>query len=133
LLLPLLLLWRLIMWNAINCSRKTKVITASFILGVLIGLFTAFEARAASVFSCVPSSKKCVIRLEAGIAGDPIRVLDDKARTIATGRIIKRRGAYAVISLAQVLKEIRKGYPVIVNVENRSSNLQWASAFGQAE
>jgi hypothetical protein len=100
---------------------------------LLLGFSLASTAEAASVVNCASSGKKCVIRLESGIVGDPVKILDDKARTVATGRIVKRRGAYGVVSLTQILKEIRKGYPVIVNIENRSSNLQWASSFGSSE
>ena len=114
--------------RSFNCAR-TLVFTALLFLGFSL----ASNAEAANVVNCAASGKKCVIKLESGIIGDPVKILDDKARTIAVGRIIKRRGSYGVVSLTQVMKEIRKGYPVIVNIENRSSNLQWATSFGDSE
>jgi len=50
---------------------------------------------------------------------------------IASGRITKRRGGYAMVAIVRKSQAIRKGYPVIVDVENRSSNEQWAASFSQ--
>jgi hypothetical protein len=99
---------------------------------LLVGLFAlAGTADAASVTNCTGNGQKCVIKLETGIVGDPVQVLDERAHLIAKGRIVKRQGSYAVIFLTDVTKTVRKGYPVIVQVENRNSNLQWAASFSE--
>jgi hypothetical protein len=90
-------------------------------------------SEAASVYSCSRDGRKCVIKLEDGIVGDRVNILDEKARVIANGRIIKRKGAYGVIAVADVAKTIRRGYPVIVRIEGRDSNLEWAASFSNQE
>lgn len=101
------------------------VLTASFVL--------ASSAEAASVYNCSASGRKCIVKLEEGIIGDHVRVLDERARMVAHGRIIKRKGAYAVIMVTKAAKTIRKGYPVIVNMENRNSQIQWAASFSDKD
>lgn len=98
-------------------------------LAVLANLLLAPAVQAASVYNCSSNGTKCVVKVEEGIIGDHVKVLDEKARVIASGRIIKRRGAYAVVAVATTSQTIRKGYPVIVDVDSRDSNLQWAASF----
>lgn len=106
----------------------------SRLLQVILGfLLLASTAEAASVYNCSASGQKCVVKVEEGIIGDHVKVLDEKARVIAHGRIVKRRGAYAVVSVSSTSQTIRKGYPVIVDIENRDSNLQWAASFSNKE
>lgn len=101
---------------------------------LLLGNFVLAEvAQAASVYNCSASGRKCVVKVEEGIIGDHVKVLDEKARVIASGRIVKRKGAYAVVSVSSNSQTIRKGYPVIVDVENRSANLEWAASFSNKE
>lgn len=90
-------------------------------------------SEAASVYNCSASGQKCVVKVEEGIIGDRVKVMDEKARVIAVGRIVKRRGAYAVVNVANASQTIRKGYPVIVDVENRDSNMQWAASFSNKD
>lgn len=108
-----------------------KILMAFAFSGImLMGAFLlASSAEAASVFNCSGDGHKCVVKVESGMVGDTVKVLDEKAHVVAFGRIIKRKGTFAVISLTQISKEIRKGFPVIVNIEQRSSNLQWAASF----
>lgn len=104
-------------------------------LALIVGgnFVLAASAEAASVYNCSANGSKCVVKVEEGIIGDRVKVLDEKARVIAQGRIIKRRGAYAVVSVSNTVQTIRKGYPVIVDVENRDSNLQWAASFSNKD
>lgn len=99
--------------------------------GVAIAALTVFPvaANAASVYNCSANGLRCVVKVEEGIIGDRIKVLNEKARVIANGRIVKRKGSYAVVAVQTPAQTIRKGYPVIVDVENRDSNLQWAASF----
>lgn len=96
----------------------------------VLGTFVLASAgEAASVYNCSSTGEKCVIKLEEGIIGDRVKVLDEKARMVAQGRIVKRRGSFAVIAVGSPARSIRKGYPVIVDVENRDSSFQWAASF----
>jgi hypothetical protein len=103
----------------------------ALVVGGNFGL--ASLAEAASVYNCSANGSKCVVKVEEGIIGDHVKVLDEKARVIASGRIIKRRGSYAVVSVSNTSQTIRKGYPVIVDVESRDSNLQWAASFSNKD
>lgn len=96
---------------------------------IFAGIMLAGVSEAATVYSCVSNGERCVVRLEDGIVGDHVRILDEKARPIASGRIVKRRGNYAVVSVTNASQTVRKGYPVIVNNDSRSSSLQWAASF----
>ena len=90
-------------------------------------------AQAATVYKCAAEGDRCVVKIEDGIIGDHVKILDEKAREIAQGRIISRKGVYAVISVANASRTIRKGYPVIVNIENRKSAFQWAASFSDKD
>jgi hypothetical protein len=108
-------------------------LTATFSLLALSTLILAGSAEAATVYNCSAAGNKCVVKVEEGIVGDHVKVLDEKARVIASGRIVKRRGSYAVIAVSSRVQTIRKGYPVIVDIENRDSNLQWAASFSNKD
>ena len=100
---------------------------------VAMNLLLAVQADAASVYNCSGSGHKCVVKVEEGIIGDRVKVLDEKARVVANGRIVKRRGSYAVVAVSHNTATIRKGYPVIVDVEGRDSNVQWAASFSNKD
>ena len=108
---------------------KSKFKHEAMILMALTGLMLAGYSEAATVYSCASNGERCVVRLEDGMVGDQVRILDEKARPIAAGRIVKRRGNFAVVSVTNANQTVRKGYPVIVNIDSRSSSLQWAASF----
>ena len=114
-------------------TSKLGRILSLFALIVTANLLLASMAQAATVYNCSSSGQKCVVKVEEGIIGDRVKVLDEKARVIANGRIIKRRGAYAVVAVSNMSQVIRKGYPVIVDVDSRDSNFQWAASFSNKE
>jgi len=93
-----------------------------------LGLLLAGESKAASVYTCSQSGQQCVVRLNDGMVGDKVRVMDENARVVAEGRIVRRRGVYGIIRLHTTNKTIRKGYPVLVNVENSNSGVQWTAS-----
>ncbi|MEZ4742843.1 MAG: hypothetical protein R3B45_10415 [Bdellovibrionota bacterium] len=105
----------------LNAIKFMLVLGTSFLL--------AQATYAATVYNCSSNGRKCVVKLEVGSVGDNVRVLDEKARQIATGRIIKKRGIYGIISLDQVAKTIRRGFPVLVDVDRSGSPLEWAASF----
>lgn len=96
---------------------------------IVVGLSTAAVARSATVYNCTTQGHQCVVKVESGIIGDRVRFLDDKAMVIASGRIIKKRGNYALVTVTNPVKHIRRGFPVIVDIENRGSSMQWAASF----
>ena len=114
--------------------RKVSPHQLVLLLGATIGLsyfMLASPAQAASVYNCSVSGGICVVKVEEGIIGDRVKVMDEKARVIAYGRITKRRGYYAQVAITNAFKTIRKGYPVIVDLDNRDSNMQWAASFSR--
>jgi hypothetical protein len=110
-------------------NAKLKAWAFLFVAGFML----AGAAQAATVYSCAGNGERCVVKLEDGIVGDHVRILDEKARPIAAGRIVKRRGNFAVISVTNATQTVRKGYPVIVNIDSRSSSLQWAASFSNQD
>lgn len=108
--------------------RWSVLLTSAF-----FGFMLAGYCEAATVYSCAGDGERCVVRLEDGMVGDRVRILDEKARPIASGRIIKRRGNFAVVKVTKTSQVVRKGYPVIINIDSRSSSLQWAASFSNQE
>ncbi len=94
-------------------NRKIYLLT----LG-LASLMTS-ATFAASVQKCSAKTKSCDIKLEEGLVGDTVSVLNERAQPVATGWIIKRSGSEAVIKFKQVFRDVKRGYPVIVNIDNR--------------
>ena len=117
-------------------SGRAKLLTQvkTLCLGAALcgggSLLLAGAAEAASVYNCSASGEKCVVKVEEGIIGDRVKIMDEKARVIAVGRITKRRGAYAVVAISRATETIRKGDPAIVDVEGRDASLQYAASFG---
>jgi hypothetical protein len=116
-------------------TMKKFILNRMNLLKWLFPMTIAFAgvAQGATIHSCTASGVRCVVKVEDGIVGDKVKVLDEKARPIATGRIVKRKGNYAVISVSDSSRTIRRGYPVIVSIDSRSSSLQWAASHTSAE
>ncbi len=111
--------------NKFKFSNPEWAISIAFVALLLAGYS---EAASVYSYSCTESSR-CVIKVEEGMVGDHIKILNEKARPIASGRILKRNGAYADVSITKASQTVRKGYPVIVSMDSRSSSLQWAASF----
>lgn len=105
--------------------------------GTWMSLLVPTSLEGGTIHKCSPRkndplSIQCAIRTEVGIVGDSARVLDERARVVAEGRLVKRRGNYGLLILQrdQIAKRgIKPGYPVIVNVEGRQASMHWAAAF----
>jgi hypothetical protein len=125
-----MLKWRLFM-RVLNIMklRLAPLSWQIFAASAFLALMLAGTSEAATVYSCADSGERCVVRLEDGIVGDQVRILDEKARPIAAGRIVKKRGNFAVVKVTNASQVVRKGYPVIINIDSRSSSLQWAASF----
>ena len=90
------------------------------------------DIYAANIKKCVQknytdgvSKLYCTISLDNGRAGDRIVVLNSKAQEIANGRIISRKNnsPYAVILVTNADEEIRKNYPVMIEVSLSDDNI----------
>lgn len=96
----------------------------------VVALLLAGYSEAASVYSGTKTASQWIVKVEDGMVGDRIKILDDKARPIASGHILKRTGpSYFLVKVVKASQTIRVGYPVIVNNDSRSSSLQWAASF----
>ncbi len=100
---------------------------------VVVGFLLAQSAAAATVYNCSSKGTRCVAKVEVGSVGDQVKVLDEKAREVAKGRIIKRKGTFAIIGLTEPNKTIRRGYPIIVDIDSNSSSFEWAANFSNKD
>jgi len=98
-------------------------------IAVLIAAFSSIVASAASVYSCDLNTKQCVAKLNEGALGIDVSILDEKARLVAKGSIVRKKGAYGVIQLKESFKEIKQGYPVIIDIEGDNSTSEWTASF----
>lgn len=96
-----------------NLSRRV----CSISLGLLA--LSSTPSFAASIQKCSAKTKSCDIKIEEGLVGDTVSVLNDRAQPIATGWIMKRSGTDAVIKFKKVFRDVKRGYPVIVNIDSR--------------
>ena len=115
--------------------KNSKVHFFLIIIGLFLsGLVLSTSVEAATVLKCHQKKRHCTIRLNDGYVGTKVEVLDEKAHVVAYGWIIKRRGAYGVIAFKKILQPIRRGYPVIVKIDDdKDSNLQWAASFSDKD
>jgi hypothetical protein len=103
------------------------------LLTVSSAFLLAQSAGAATVHNCTLDRTRCVVKLEAGSVGDQVRVLDQTARPIAKGHLVKRKGAFGIIALTDVTQEIRRGFPVIVDTDSKTSATDWAAEFSNRQ
>ncbi len=104
----------------------------SLLAVILVGLNSA-PGMASSVYNCTKDGQSCVVKVDEGVIGDRVRIMDSKARKIAEGTIQKRKGSYAIVKISEYQKPILKGYPVIVEIDAEGSSLQWAASFSFQE
>ncbi len=94
---------------------------------VLCGLFGfAGNAKAtAGVHKCSNKTLKCAVYLNEGSYGDIVHILDERARFVAEGRILKKivrkRRPVAIIKILRpgsMRKMIQKAYPVVLEAKS---------------
>ena len=60
-----------------------------FAASAFLALMLAGNSEAATVYSCADSGERCVVRLEDGIVGDQVRILDEKEMsTLGMGSLL---------------------------------------------
>lgn len=101
----------------------TRLILA--IISTFAAVLLAAPLSAASVYKCSPSGKKCIIKLESAGIGDHVRVVDERSKIVAKGRIVRIRHQWGVIFLTETNKNIRPGYPVLVESVRSTGQGQW--------
>lgn len=114
--------------SKIKIAIRSAVLLAAFGLAPSLMAATVYNCNDESLQSAAASDMRCVIKLEEGQVGDRVKVLDEKARQVAEGHIVRRQGSYAIIAVADVSKTIRKGFPVIVVFKNKSSDMHWTAS-----
>ena len=100
------------------------------VLLLVASFLGATTSEAASIVKCSAKTRRCIVRLDKGIVGDTVNVLNEKAQLVATGWLIKRKGAVGVVSFKQVFQTVKAGFPVIINIQKRGKEVKWAAAFG---
>lgn len=108
----------------------------SFSLATISFVLLTNTSMAGSVSSCqkvkvksdVKTPKRltrCILALPEGSVGQTIEIKDHYKYVIATGKIIERRGRYAVAIFNKIRSDVRPGYSANIKVE--SSNDHWTA------
>ena len=105
--------------------RHKIIPLCTFILGLSLLMFSSVSF-AGSVHSCSEQIRKvsgstetkkvtrCVVDLTHGALGDYVDVKNEYNYVVATGKIVNKKGRYAVILLKEIFREVKSGYPVIL-------------------
>ncbi len=114
---------------------RSVVVWRKFYIGAFLGLsLFSLQSFAAKIIQCTQSQNKCVAKIEQGVVGDSVRILDEKGRSVGKGFISQIiRGNKAIITIETSQKTLRKNYPAIVEVENRDSQAMWTASFSGVE
>ena len=113
-------------FDVFRLSRHQAVLFSTSLIAIGF-VFLSSTAIGGAVYSCSPKQTKCVVKLDSGEKDYPIKIFDEKARLVAVGSIIKKKGTYGLVRISKLFKDIRKGYPVMVDIENEQSEAQWTS------
>lgn len=101
-------------------------------LGVTWLLLSPTFVFGASVQKCSREKRTCVINLEEGEVGDRVSVLNERRQIVAVGWIVNKfqdEGSVsrlAEIRFKEIFRDVRRNYPVIVDLENRGSERKLA-------
>ncbi len=111
-------------------SSFVKFRKSSFLLPVCMTLFGVFlfsqEADASSgVHKCSNKTLKCAVYVDGGDRGDVVHILDEHARFVAEGRILKKvvhkRRSLAIVKILRpgsMQKMIQKAFPVVLEAKS---------------
>ena len=105
--------------------RQKIIPLLTFILGLSFMMFSTVSL-AGSVHSCSEQVRKvsgtaetkkvvrCVVELTHGGLGDYVEIKNEYNYLVAVGKIVNKKGRYAVIFLKEIYREVKSGYPVIL-------------------
>ena len=97
----------------------------ALVLGLFLTMFSSVSF-AGTVHSCSEQIKKvssdgdakkitrCVIELTHGGIGDVVEIKNEYNYVVAVGKIVNKKGRYAVVFLKEIYREVKSGYPVIL-------------------
>lgn len=103
-------------------------IILNFIITLVLILITNI-GESANIERCSEITKKCIIKLDKGSIGNKVKILNERAHVVGEGKIIHKKGPFGIIYVTKIRQNIRKGYPVIVDIHNEYSNAHWAASF----
>ncbi len=93
-------------------SRNLKVRAINFLLaGILFGIANIGSAKAV-ITKCTKT--KCVAKMNNGMLGETVTIMNDKAQIVAVAVITKRKGKLVLLKLTDRYAKIRKNYPIII-------------------
>ncbi len=100
----------------------------NLILFTMAVMFQSASLYGASIQKCSREKRTCVINLEeAGEVGDRVSVLNERRQLVAVGWIVSKSidggsdSRLAEIRFKEIFRDVRRNYPVIVDLENRGS------------
>ena len=100
---------------------------SSLLFFVVLGLLSfAGEAKASSgVHKCSNKTLRCAVYINGGTRGDIVHILDEKARFVAEGRIMKKvvrkQRRLAIIKILRpgsMQKMIQRAFPVVLETKS---------------
>jgi hypothetical protein len=107
-----------------------------FLTCLVLPFVAATAAFGDGVHSCKAESRKmrsgeevsvtrCVIEVSGGHVGDVVEIKNPSNYIVASGKIVRTRGRYALVIVTEKSKEIRTGFPV--TVRNNDSMDYWTA------
>ena len=105
--------------------RQRIICIFPFVFGVFLMMFSSISF-AGSVHSCSEQTRKvagsdevkkitrCVLDLTHGAIGDYVEIKNEYNYVVAVGKIVNKKGHYAVVFLKEIFREVKSGYPVVL-------------------
>ncbi len=108
---------------------KTELIKISFFLMAIVISANAFAGK---IQTCKADGSFCLAQVPNGTVGDQVRILDEKASQVASGRIEKKNSTVVLIHIENKIKIPKRGYPVFVKAVKKNNATQWADSFSNS-
>lgn len=99
-----------------------------FSIVVFSAFFLTSEIYANVVLSCSKDGRTCLARMPSGRIADHVVVKDANAHPIGYGRVVKRKGSFAVLHLTKLFKQVRKGFAVQIKYESKQDRIEWVNS-----
>ena len=94
-------------------SRNFKVRALKVLIMGMLFSFSSIGSAKAVITKC--KKAKCVAKMNNGMLGETVKIMNDRAQLVAVGVITKRKGNIVLLKLTDRYSKIRKNYPVIIN------------------
>ena len=117
-------------------NSRNKYLWSFLALFLITAVSLTTDALGDSVHSCkvidrklkndeVVAVTRCIVEISGGRLGDVVEIKNQYNYIVATGKIVKTRGRYALVIVTDITREIKTGYPVIVR--NNDSIDYWTA------